>query len=139
MATSAILVMVLAITPAVASSKEGHYSSTGGTSLSVPQIGTGGTTVEKQVQIASEISQSREKVPDGYNLINETIMGGYYIAWYITTEVETSREKAAPGGSFLLRFHFVDDYHVVVHRLGSNETIIYDPMVWELSKEYGKG
>ncbi len=117
MATSAILVMVLAITPAVASSKEGSF---------IEEPTERSIEIQKH-QIASELSA---EMPD-WHLENETIMGDYYVALYTTTEVETSREKEAPGGSFLLRFHFVDVYRVVVCKLGSNQTMFF--------KEYGKG
>ena len=132
-AASAILVMVLAITPAVASSKEGSIEEPENESIE---------NIQRQVQIASEISQARKQVPEGYNIINETVVGGFYVAYIDTDDVEAIRvapEDVPEGGTFAIRMHLVHDYHVVVHRLGSNETIMYDPMVWELSKEYGKG
>ena len=96
--------------------------------------------IQKQVQIASEISKLRQQVPKGYSIVNESIVGGYYIAYYDSDEVETVPcEEDVPEWKFTVCYHFVDDCHVMVHKLGSNETTIYDPRVWELSKEYGKG
>ncbi len=112
--------------------------------------GTGGTggyshvgqneSIEN-IQIASEISQLQQQVPKGYSIINESIVGGYYIAFYDSDEVETvpCGEDVPKGGGFVVCFHLVHDYHVLVHKFGSNETTIYDPRVWALSEEYGKG
>ena len=109
--------VILAIGLAAASSVEGSFIEEP-TEISIE--------IQKH-QIASELSA---EMPD-WHLENETIMGDYYVALYTTTEVETSREKEAPGGSFLLRFHFVDVYRVVVCKLGSNQMMFF--------KEYGKG
>jgi hypothetical protein len=91
------------------------------------------------VQIASEISNLRQQVPKGYSIVNESIVGGYYIAYYDSDEVETVPCEEDVPGKFTVCFHFVDDCHVMVHKIGSNETTIYDPRVWKLGKEYGKG
>ena len=145
--------VILATAPAVAAPNRGTGSTptgTGGTSLvsSMPVSSTGGTSlqtggasgIQKQVQIASEISELRQRVPKGYSIVNESIVGGYYIAYYDSDEVETVPcEEDVPEWKFTVCYHFVDDCHVMVHKLGSNETTIYDPRVWELSKENGKG
>ena len=127
MAASVILAMGLA----AASSIEGSF-------IEEPE-NESIENIQKQVQIASEISKLRQQVPKGYSIVNESIVGGYYIAYYDSDEVETVPCEEDVPGKFTVCFHFVDDCHVMVHKIGSNETTIYDPRVWKLGKEYGKG
>ena len=130
MAASAILAMTLAIMPAEASIKEGSF-------IEEPE----NESIERQLQIASEVSQSRQQVPEGYNIINETVVGDFYVAYIDTDDVETvpCGEDVPECGGFTICFRLVHDYHVVVHKLGSNQTEFFDPGVWALGKEYGKG
>ena len=108
-----------------------QISSTGGTSLQ-----TGGASgIQKQLQIASEISDL--EAPNGCYMVNATIVGGYYIAYYSTDDGSSARSNHIELGR--PPFPEWTEYYVMVHKLGSNETTIYDPRVWELSKEYGKG
>ena len=158
--------VILAMTLAAASSVEGSFigepenesavaapnrgtgstpTVTGGTSLvsSMPVSSTGGTSlqtggasgIQKQLQIASEISDL--EAPNGCYMVNATIVGGYYIAYYSTDDGSSARSNHIELGR--PPFPEWTEYYVMVHKLGSNETTIYDPRVWELSKEYGKG
>ncbi len=123
--------VILAMTLAEASSVEGSIEEPENESIE---------NIQRQVQMASEITKLRQQVPKGYSIVNESIVGGYYIAYYDSDEVETVPcEEDVPEWKFTVCYHFVDDCHVMVHKLGSNETNFYDPRVWALGKEYGKG
>ena len=147
MVAGAILAMAATATASVklGTTIEEAGVGTGGVT-GIASLGTGGVTetggysaqhanesIENIVQIASEVS--RIEIPEGWHLVNETIVGDYYVAYIDANDFpcgENVSEKT------LECFH-PHNYHILVHKLGSNETTIYDLRVWVLSEEYGKG
>ncbi len=115
--------VILAMTLAAASSVEGSF-------IEEPE----NESIEKIVQVASEVSDL--EAPNGCYLVNASIVGNYYVAYYSTDDGSSARSNHIDLGRPLPQW---TEYYVLVHRLGSNETIIYDPRVWVLSNEYGKG
>ncbi len=145
MVASAILAMAATATASVKLGTTIEEAGVGTGGVTGASSGTGGTggfhsaqhesieNIERQVQIASELS--RIEMPEGWHLVNETIVGDYYVA-YIDADDFPCGENVSE--ETLECFH-PHNYHILVHKLGSNETTIYDLRVWALSEEYGKG
>jgi hypothetical protein len=87
--------------------------------------------LEQQIQIAKEIDAI--SIPQGWVLINATIVDDYYIAYYNYSGCVEISCREDPHCIAAARCAY-DETHIVVHHLGTNETNYFYPQVWAVAR-----